>query len=106
MSKKCCMCDSEKVVFEYNEKYFCSEECLEEYIRENEDYEHTEVVVGSLVCDYCGEEITSCDECGLYFSSDDDVVCFGGFHFCSVDCLVEYCKSNAENLVEKVKKEL
>ena len=106
MSKKCFMCDSEKVVFRFDEKYFCSEECLEEYIKENANYEVAKSELSSMACGYCGNEITSCDECGRYFDIDDEVICCDGYHFCSIDCLFEYYKEDVEDLIEKVKKEL
>ncbi len=61
-----------------------------------------------MICEYCGKEITRCDECDSEFEEGEEIICWYGFrgvfladrkdhlHFCSEECLKEFLHSEAE----------
>lgn len=105
--KKCYICGSEDIVFEMDDKYFCSEWCLKEYIENSEEYSDVdEVKVDTevhLYCPECGKEVYSCDYCGWEFDEKSVIFCTPYGHFCSEGCYFNYLK---DEYVVDLKKEI
>jgi len=107
MKKKCYICGSKDVVYEYDGEYFCSEWCLREYI-ERKGLEYDEATIEQkLFCDICGEEIYECDYCNWRFKPDDSILCTPHGHFCSEECYYNYLiKEYSTDLKKEVLKKL
>lgn len=67
----------------YQGSHYCNSECCAE-----REFSYCEGEA-RLYCNDCQEEIDYCGGCDHSFSSDDEIVCYDGNHYCSLDCLMD-----------------
>ena len=101
---KCSNCDEEvdlcdacgkgfavgqKIICLYNgELHFCSEKCLDEYLKKESHLAVASLSEDEKTCSNCKEEVDKCDWCYKKFRPHQKIICLEEeSHFCSEECL-------------------